>query len=147
MTGLGCYHMFCLECWARYLIQKIVNENQGDQILCPAHQCDIIVDDSMVYEVIGNCPDVKQRFQITVANSFVNCNPLLTWCPGVECNHIVRVARREPIRIDCSSCSSVHKYISLADFIGLKYIFSRYFVSPAANPGTIPSNVPIWKSG
>ncbi|KAG2471266.1 BBS4 protein, partial [Polypterus senegalus] len=51
-TGLECGHKFCMQCWSEYLTTKIIEEGMGQTISCPAHGCDILVDDSTV---IFNC--------------------------------------------------------------------------------------------
>ncbi|CAN0319207.1 unnamed protein product [Lampetra fluviatilis] len=48
MTGLECGHRFCVQCWNEYLKTKIMDEGMGQTISCPAHGCDILVDDSTV---------------------------------------------------------------------------------------------------
>ncbi|XP_041274442.1 E3 ubiquitin-protein ligase ARIH1 isoform X3 [Onychostruthus taczanowskii] len=51
-TGLECGHKFCMQCWSEYLTTKIMEEGMGQTISCPAHGCDILVDDNTV---IFNC--------------------------------------------------------------------------------------------
>ena len=48
LTGLQCGHIFCQYCWNEYLITKILNENTGENIFCPASNCDILVDENFV---------------------------------------------------------------------------------------------------
>uniref|UniRef100_A0A8C9VDF3 RBR-type E3 ubiquitin transferase n=1 Tax=Scleropages formosus TaxID=113540 RepID=A0A8C9VDF3_SCLFO len=45
-TGLECGHKFCMQCWGDYLTTKIIEEGMGQTISCPAHSCDILVDDN-----------------------------------------------------------------------------------------------------
>lgn len=75
-TGLECGHKFCMQCWGDYLTTKIIEEGMGQvpinisvishcrplnyrltnesasvcpqTISCPAHSCDILVDDNTV---------------------------------------------------------------------------------------------------
>ena len=48
MAGLECGHMFCTLCWNEYLNTKILEENIGQQIFCPATNCSILVDENFV---------------------------------------------------------------------------------------------------
>lgn len=47
-TGLECGHKFCMQWWSKYLTTKIMEEGMGQTISCPAHGCDILVDDNTV---------------------------------------------------------------------------------------------------
>lgn len=48
MAGLECGHMFCALCWNEYLNTKILEENIGQHIFCPATNCNILVDENFV---------------------------------------------------------------------------------------------------
>uniref|UniRef100_A0A8C2BVD1 RBR-type E3 ubiquitin transferase n=1 Tax=Cyprinus carpio TaxID=7962 RepID=A0A8C2BVD1_CYPCA len=58
-TGLECGHKFCMQCWGDYLTTKIIEEGMGQTISCPAHSCDILVDDNTIF------------YQHLITNSFV----------------------------------------------------------------------------
>uniref|UniRef100_A0AAY5K7H9 RBR-type E3 ubiquitin transferase n=1 Tax=Esox lucius TaxID=8010 RepID=A0AAY5K7H9_ESOLU len=51
-TGLECGHKFCMQCWGDYLTTKIIEEGMGQTISCPAHSCDILVDDNTVMSLL-----------------------------------------------------------------------------------------------
>ncbi|XP_070957127.1 uncharacterized protein [Macaca nemestrina] len=53
-TGLECGHKFCMQCWSEYLTTKIMEDGMGQTISCPAHGCDILVDDNTVMYFDGN---------------------------------------------------------------------------------------------
>uniref|UniRef100_A0A2K6A624 E3 ubiquitin-protein ligase ARIH1 n=1 Tax=Mandrillus leucophaeus TaxID=9568 RepID=A0A2K6A624_MANLE len=53
-TGLECGHKFCMQCWSEYLTTKIMEEGMGQTISCPAHGCDILVDDNTYQHLITN---------------------------------------------------------------------------------------------
>ena len=40
--------MFCTLCWNEYLNTKILEENIGQHIFCPATNCSILVDENFV---------------------------------------------------------------------------------------------------
>uniref|UniRef100_A0A8K9X5X6 RBR-type E3 ubiquitin transferase n=1 Tax=Oncorhynchus mykiss TaxID=8022 RepID=A0A8K9X5X6_ONCMY len=69
-TGLECGHKFCLQCWGDYLTTKIIEEGMGQTISCPAHSCDILVDDNTVMRLITDSK-VKLKYQHLITNSFV----------------------------------------------------------------------------
>lgn len=102
MTGLQCGHRFCLTCWCEYLTTKIVTEGLGQSISCAAHGCDILVDDVTVTNLVHDAR-VRVKYQQLITNSFVECNPLLRWCPSVDCTYAIKVAYVEsrPVRCKC----------------------------------------------
>ncbi|XP_032831577.1 E3 ubiquitin-protein ligase ARIH1 isoform X2 [Petromyzon marinus] len=102
MTGLECGHRFCVQCWNEYLKTKIMDEGMGQTISCPAHGCDILVDDSTVMRLIAD-PKVKLKYQHLITNSFVECNRLLKWCPAPDCHHVIKVPYpdEKPVRCTC----------------------------------------------
>ncbi|XP_041074975.1 E3 ubiquitin-protein ligase arih1 isoform X1 [Polyodon spathula] len=101
-TGLECGHKFCMQCWSEYLTTKIIEEGMGQTISCPAHSCDILVDDNTVMRLITDSK-VKLKYQHLITNSFVECNRLLKWCPAPDCHHVVKVQYPDakPVRCKC----------------------------------------------
>lgn len=67
---IGCGHKFCTACWSEYLKIKIMDEGVGNSILCPESDCDVIIDDETVIELV-NSLQVKHRYQHFITNSFV----------------------------------------------------------------------------
>ncbi|CAF98343.1 unnamed protein product [Tetraodon nigroviridis] len=101
-TGLECGHKFCMQCWGDYLTTKIIEEGMGQTISCPAHSCDILVDDNTVMRLITDSK-VKLKYHHLITNSFVECNRLLKWCPAPDCHHVVKVQYPDakPVRCKC----------------------------------------------
>uniref|UniRef100_A0A8C1XR37 RBR-type E3 ubiquitin transferase n=1 Tax=Cyprinus carpio TaxID=7962 RepID=A0A8C1XR37_CYPCA len=101
-TGLECGHKFCMQCWGDYLTTKIIEEGMGQTISCPAHSCDILVDDNTVMRLITDSK-VKLKYQHLITNSFVECNRLLRWCPAPDCHHVIKVQYPDakPVRCKC----------------------------------------------
>ncbi|VDD83706.1 unnamed protein product [Mesocestoides corti] len=117
MLGLGCGHFFCRPCWLSYLQCKIMDENQGSRLACPAYQCENLIADESVTDLLLTSTQeihrqrVYRRFQKLVVNSFVLQNRSLTWCPGVDCGYAVRAVSgcvgdqvREVVCANCSEC-------------------------------------------
>ncbi|KAH7709902.1 ubiquitin-conjugating enzyme E2-binding protein 1 [Aphelenchoides avenae] len=114
LTGLACGHVFCYECWDRYLVSKRsirIADEGGAYLQCPEHKCGLIIDDDTALSLI-KCPLVQAKYVRLVVNSFVESNPLMASCPGTDCGRIVELthAKARPITCDCgytfcSSCS------------------------------------------
>ncbi|VEL32729.1 unnamed protein product [Protopolystoma xenopodis] len=105
-NSLDCGHSYCPSCWQRYIVCKIMDENQGDRISCPTPNCEAILDDSIVFRFIQDQPIVRRRFQKLITNSFVAHNRALTWCPGTDCGYAVRSLGGPRARqAVCSNCN------------------------------------------
>lgn len=102
--GLGCGHSFCKECWVQYLSTKIMEEGQSGRILCPASDCNVLIDDQAVLPIVTD-NRVRFRYQQLITNSYVECNKHMRWCPKPECGHAIKVAYPEmqPVRCKCDT--------------------------------------------
>ncbi|XP_044582922.1 E3 ubiquitin-protein ligase ARIH1-like [Cotesia glomerata] len=102
MTGLECGHRFCGDCWAKYLSVKVMSEGECLSISCPAHKCEILVDDTSAMALIKDST-VRSKYQCLITQSFVECNRLLKWCPAPDCNRAVKVQEVEfkPVKCVC----------------------------------------------
>ncbi|KAK2547797.1 E3 ubiquitin-protein ligase arih1 [Acropora cervicornis] len=88
-VGLECNHRFCHRCWKEYITTKVMDEHVGEGISCPAHKCDILVDEAFVGQVVKDTK-VKSQYNHLIANSFVENNRLMSWCPGPDCQNAVK---------------------------------------------------------
>ncbi|UJR30641.1 hypothetical protein I4U23_018165 [Adineta vaga] len=104
MTGLECGHNFCIVCWQYYLTTKIRDEGIGQTIPCPA-QCDILVDDKTVLQLI-RAPEVRQKYQHLITNSFVECNRNMRWCPGTNCTNAIKASYCDVAMVVCTGCTT-----------------------------------------
>lgn len=104
LTGLGCGHAFCHNCWVMYLSTKIMEEGQSGRITCAAHDCYMLVDDQTVLPLVTD-PKVRLRYQQLITNSYVECNKQMRWCPKPECGHAVKVVYPEfqPVKCVCGT--------------------------------------------
>lgn len=104
LTGLACEHRFCKECWVSYLTTKIMEEGMGNTISCAASDCNILVDDQTVMNLITDTK-VKLKYQHLITNSFVECNRLLRWCPKPECTTVIKVdfLDCQPVKCNCQT--------------------------------------------
>lgn len=101
MTGLECGHLFCRECWDSYLNVMIVCEGRGQTIECPDTSCPIVVDETTVLKLLRK-PDVKQKYQMIITNSFVQDHPDLKWCPSPGCTNAVLATSVDHSPVTCS---------------------------------------------
>ncbi|KAH0539860.1 E3 ubiquitin-protein ligase ARIH1-like [Cotesia glomerata] len=70
MTELEYKHQFCGDFWNEYLSMKVMNEDECLTIACPAHKCDILVDDTTSMTMIKDSK-IKAKYQHLITQSFV----------------------------------------------------------------------------
>lgn len=102
MTSLQCGHKFCLDCWDQYLTTKITSEGQSCSISCAAYDCEVLVDDDTVRNLLKN-PGDKAKYQRLITNSFVESNKLFRWCPYPGCSNVIKATScgKKLIRCKC----------------------------------------------
>ncbi|XP_058795296.1 E3 ubiquitin-protein ligase arih1-like [Phymastichus coffea] len=102
MTGLGCGHQFCEDCWNEYLKIKIMDEGIVQAIQCAANSCDILVDYTNIMRLVKE-PKVKQKYEHLISNDFVECHKLIKWCPkGCENAIMVKNVEAKPVKCKCN---------------------------------------------
>lgn len=75
----ACGHQFCTACWSEYLKVKIMDEGVGNSISCASTDCDVIIDDETVLELVEDS-EAKLRYQHLITNSFVQVRARITYC-------------------------------------------------------------------
>lgn len=100
MLALFCGHPFCLSCWGEYLTTRIVSERMVMAITCPAYNCAALIDARTVFNLLPDV-NIRLKYQKLVAGDFVLYNDLLRWCPGPDCDWVIRVSNIEPRRVTC----------------------------------------------
>lgn len=101
MTGLQCGHKFCTSCWDSYLTDRITEVGMGHSITCPAHKCDITVDDETVMRLVTDQTAVR-HYQHSITNSFVLANRFLSWCNSPGCTNAIKVYDSDVLQVQCS---------------------------------------------
>lgn len=104
MTGLKCGHSYCNECWVQYLRGKIMDDGLSQTIPCPTNECNILVDDQMVLDLVTD-PEVRLRYQILMANIFVESSKFFNWCSSPGCTKAIKVTSdlAKFVRCDCGN--------------------------------------------
>ena len=88
--------------WFLYLITysffSLIGLSQN--ITCAAFNCFNIVDDKAVMNLVSE-DTVKVRYRQSICRSYVNCNKRLRWCPGRDCDKVIKVSE-ELRRVTCN---------------------------------------------
>ena len=78
------------DCWKEYLETKIVQDGVSLSIQCPSGDCQVLVNDATVLELLKDSEHAT-KYELLITNNLVECNGLMRWCPAANCN-------RDPIQ-------------------------------------------------
>uniref|UniRef100_A0A1J3G586 RBR-type E3 ubiquitin transferase n=1 Tax=Noccaea caerulescens TaxID=107243 RepID=A0A1J3G586_NOCCA len=103
MTRMDCGHCFCNNCWAGHFTVKI-NEGQSKRIRCMAHKCNAICDEDVVRTLVSKSqPDLAEKFDRFLIESYIEDNKMVKWCPSApHCGNAIRVEDDELCEVECS---------------------------------------------
>eukprot|EP00039_Didymoeca_costata_P019468 m.337641 g.337641 ORF g.337641 m.337641 type:complete len:517 (+) comp18191_c0_seq1:388-1938(+) len=91
LTGVSCGHEFCKECWIGYLSEKVNVQGQST-IACPAHECDILMDELTVTRLCVNEEELMKRYNFLASKAFVEGNKEIKWCPKPGCEFAIKIS-------------------------------------------------------
>ncbi|XP_057973011.1 probable E3 ubiquitin-protein ligase ARI1 isoform X2 [Malania oleifera] len=102
ITRMDCGHYFCNNCWTRHFIVKI-NEGQSKRIRCMAHKCNAICYETIIRDLVGTKdPDLAEKFDRFLLESYIDDNRRVKWCPSVpHCGNAIRVEDDELCEVEC----------------------------------------------
>ncbi|XP_065855855.1 probable E3 ubiquitin-protein ligase ARI2 [Euphorbia lathyris] len=103
VTRMDCGHCFCNDCWTEHFIVKI-NEGQSRRIRCMAHKCNAICDEASVRNLVSKRhPDLAEKFDRFLLESYIEDNKMVKWCPSTpHCGNAIRVEEDECCEVECS---------------------------------------------
>ncbi|KAI3933249.1 hypothetical protein MKW92_022101 [Papaver armeniacum] len=113
-TTMDCGHCFCNNCWTEHFVVKI-NEGKSRRITCMAYKCTAICDEAIVRNLVSaRDPDLAERFERFLLESYIEDNQRVKWCPSVpHCGNAIRVEDEKLCEVECTcgvqfcfSCSS-----------------------------------------
>ncbi|XP_074345303.1 putative E3 ubiquitin-protein ligase ARI2 isoform X2 [Apium graveolens] len=103
VTKMDCGHCFCNNCWTEHFIVKI-NEGQSKRIRCMAHKCSSICDEAVIRNLVSKRhPDLAEKFERFLLESYIEDNKMVKWCPSVpHCGNAIRVEDDEFCEVECT---------------------------------------------
>ena len=107
--SLSCRHRHCLECWRNYLGTNIVVNGSGKVMSCMS-RCNQVIDDEQIVKLLSNNEGLRERYQRSLIESFVETNRSTRWCPGNGCTMIVKLKTYTPNyapMIKCEICGAI----------------------------------------
>ncbi|XP_058220919.1 probable E3 ubiquitin-protein ligase ARI1 isoform X1 [Rhododendron vialii] len=101
-TTMDCGHCFCNECWTEHFIVKI-KEGQSRRIRCMAHKCNTICDEGKIRNLVCmKHPDLAEKFDRFLLESYIEDNKMVKWCPSVpHCGNAIRVGKDKYCEVEC----------------------------------------------
>ncbi|CAN1173047.1 Probable E3 ubiquitin-protein ligase ARI2 [Linum perenne] len=102
-TRMDCGHFFCNDCWTEHFVVKI-NEGQSRRMRCMAHKCNAICDEAVVRNLVSKKhPDLAEKFERFLLESYIEDNKMVKWCPSVpHCGNAIRVEVDDVCEVQCS---------------------------------------------
>lgn len=81
-----------------------INEGQSRRIRCMAHKCNAICDESIVRNLVSKRhPDLAEKFDRFLLESYIEDNKMVKWCPSVpNCGNAIQVEDDEFCEVECS---------------------------------------------
>lgn len=84
---LRCGHAFCQGCYEHYITQKIVDEGEYKNILCPESGCKVLLDELTISKVVPE--GVMTKYRTLQDKAYVADMDTLRWCPAPDCENAV----------------------------------------------------------
>ncbi|CAG7724017.1 unnamed protein product, partial [Allacma fusca] len=102
--SLACGHQFCRECWSTHFEIQIV-EGISTSIGCMAQDCIVLAPEDFVLALLTK-PNIREKYQRFAFRDYVKSHPQLRFCPGPNCDIIVRSKEPMAKRVLCHQCKS-----------------------------------------
>uniref|UniRef100_A0AAG5DFH7 RBR-type E3 ubiquitin transferase n=1 Tax=Anopheles atroparvus TaxID=41427 RepID=A0AAG5DFH7_ANOAO len=101
---LSCQHAFCRDCWAMHFEIQI-GQGISTQIECMEQRCDVRVPEDLVLTLL-NRPMLRDKYQQFAFADYVKSHPELRFCPGPNCQIIIRSQDICPKKAVCRMCKT-----------------------------------------
>ncbi|XP_046425435.1 potential E3 ubiquitin-protein ligase ariadne-2 [Neodiprion virginianus] len=103
-AALTCGHTFCKDCWCMHFEVQII-QGISTGIGCMAQDCEVLVPEDFVLSLLTKLT-MRERYQQFVFRDYVKSHPQLRFCPGPNCQIVVRSKELRAKKVICSSCKT-----------------------------------------
>lgn len=103
-SSLSCGHRFCEGCWSSHL-EIQVSQRITIAIECMALDCHVLVPEEFALNLLKKA-HLREKYGQFAFFDYVRSHPQLRFCPGVNCNAIVRAKESLPRRVTCKYCKT-----------------------------------------
>ncbi|KAK9723182.1 Ariadne domain [Popillia japonica] len=102
--NLSCAHMFCKDCWIMHFEVQI-NQGISTAISCMAKDCEVLAPEDFVLKHLIK-PNLREKYQQFTFQDHVKSHPQLRFCPGPNCQVVIRSNEAKAKRAVCSQCKT-----------------------------------------
>ncbi|KRT83485.1 hypothetical protein AMK59_3084, partial [Oryctes borbonicus] len=103
--NLSCAHMFCKDCWIMHFEVQI-KQGISTAISCMAKDCEVLAPEDFVLKHLIK-PNLREKYQQFTFQDHVKSHPQLRFCPGPNCQVIIRSQEPKAKRAVCSQCRTI----------------------------------------
>lgn len=111
---IPCDHSYCRDCWSMHFETQI-NQGISTGICCMATHCNVLVPEELVLKLL-NRPQMRTKYQHFAFNDYVKSHPELRFCPGPNCQVIIRSKEQSPKKATCDTCKAVFCFLCGMDY-------------------------------
>ncbi|KAJ9593833.1 hypothetical protein L9F63_027523 [Diploptera punctata] len=104
-SNLACGHLFCRECWSMHFEVQII-QGISTGIRCMAQDCEVLAPEDFVLTLLSR-PNTRDKYQQFAFRDYVKSHPQLRFCPGPNCQVVVRAKEPYAKRAICNVCKSI----------------------------------------
>lgn len=101
--ALSCGHKFCRSCWTSHLDIQ-VHQGCTVTIECMAQGCRILVPEDFALPRLS-CASSREKYEQFAFYEYIKSHPFLRFCPGVNCNSVIKAQDILPLKVTCAHCS------------------------------------------
>ncbi|GLG98786.1 Potential E3 ubiquitin-protein ligase ariadne-1, partial [Gryllus bimaculatus] len=103
--SLACGHPFCKECWSMHFEVQIT-QGVSTGIGCMAQECEVLAPEDFVLNSLSR-PALRDKYQQFAFRDYVRSHPHLRFCPGPNCQVVVRAKEPQAKRVICNVCRAI----------------------------------------
>lgn len=103
--SLACGHPFCSQCWAMHFEVQI-SQGISTGIACMAQDCEVLAPEDFVLTLLTR-PQLREKYQQFAFRDYVKSHPQLRFCPGLNCQVVMKCKEPKAKRAACTYCKAV----------------------------------------
>ncbi|XP_031641143.1 potential E3 ubiquitin-protein ligase ariadne-2 [Contarinia nasturtii] len=112
--AIPCGHSYCRDCWSTHFETQI-NQGISTGIDCMATQCNVLVPEDLVLTLLCK-PHMRTKYQHFAFQDYVKSHPELRFCPGPNCQVLIRSKELSPKKATCDTCKTVFCFLCGMDY-------------------------------
>ncbi|KAF5281166.1 hypothetical protein FQR65_LT14846 [Abscondita terminalis] len=103
--SLSCLHLFCKDCWTMHFEVQI-SQGISTAISCMARDCEVLAPEDFVLKHLSRS-NMREKYQQYTFQDYVKSHPELRFCPGPNCQVVIRSRDPKAKRSICCQCKTI----------------------------------------